>query len=87
VAFDERKKLLQKEVLVADLAVTGIDVKAGSACGSGDEEFLEAAFFAEVFDKIPAAGVKEGLFVVAEAVEEIENGEAARFVGVKAGGQ
>jgi hypothetical protein len=33
------------------------------------------AFFAEIFDEVPAAGVKEGLLVVAEAVEEIEDGE------------
>ena len=29
--------------------------------------------------------MEKGLFVVAEAVEEIENGEAAGFVGVEAG--
>ncbi len=86
-AFDERKKFLQEEGLVADFAVAGIDVEASPARGSGDEEFLEAAFFAEILDEVPAAGVEKCLLVVAESVEEIENGEAARFVGVKAGWQ
>jgi hypothetical protein len=84
-AFDERKKFLQKKILVTNFAITRVDVKAGFARGSGDEEILEAAFFAEVFDEVPDARAEEGLLVVAEAVEEIEDGKAARFVGVKAG--
>jgi hypothetical protein len=76
---------LQKKILVTNFAITRVDVKAGFARGSGDEEILEAAFFAEVFDEVPGARAEEGLLVVAEAVEEIEDGEAARFVGVKAG--
>jgi hypothetical protein len=87
VAFDEGKELLQKKILVTDFAVAGIDVEAGFAGGSGDEEILQMTFIAEVFDEIPAAGVEEGLLVVAEAVKEIEDGEAAGFVGVKAGRQ
>ena len=85
--FDERKKFLQEEGLVADFAVAGVDVETSLAGGSGDEEFLEAASFAEILDEVPAAAVEECLIVVAESVEEIENGEAARFVGVKAGWQ
>jgi hypothetical protein len=45
------------------------------------------ALFAEVFDEVPAAGVEEGLLVVAEAVKEIKDGEAECFVGVKSGRQ
>jgi hypothetical protein len=87
VVLDKREKLLEKEILVADFAVAGIDVEAGFAGRSGDEEILEAVFFAEVFDEVPAAGVEESLLVVAEAVEEIQDGETAGFVGVKAGGK
>lgn len=86
-AFDEREEFAQKEVLVTEFAVARVDVKAGCARGSGNEEFLEAAFFAEILDEVPAAGVEERLLVVAEAVEEIENREVARFVGIKAGRQ
>jgi hypothetical protein len=86
-AFDERKKFLQEKILVAGFAVARVDVKAGFARWSGNEEILEAAFFAEVFDEVPRAGAEKGLLVVAEAVEEIEDGKAARFVGVKAGGE
>jgi hypothetical protein len=86
-AFDERKKFLQEKILVAGFAVPGIDVEAGRAGGSGDKEILEAPFFAEILDEIPGAGAEEGLLIVAEAVEEIEDGEAAGLVGVKAGRQ
>jgi hypothetical protein len=34
--------------------------------------------------EVPAAGTEEHLFVVAEAVEKIEDGVAAGFVGVEA---
>lgn len=85
VLLEVRKEFLEEEIFVALLVVAGIDVKAGAARGRGDEEFLDAVFFLEVFNEIPAAGTEEHLFVVAEAVEEIENGVAAGFVGVEAG--
>lgn len=85
VRSDERKKFTQEKILVAALAVEGIDVKAGAAGRSGDQEFLEQTFVAEIFDEIPGTGVKKGLLVVTETVEKIENGEAAGFVGIKAG--
>jgi len=87
VGGDEGKKFAQKEIFVTALAVEGVDVEAGAPRGSSDEEFLEKAFVAEIFDEVPGAGVKKGLFVVAEAMEEIQNREAAGFVGVKAGRQ
>ena len=86
-AFDERKKFLQKKILIANFAVARVDVKASFARWSGDEKILEAAFFAEVFDEVPGAGAEKGLLVVAEAMEEIEDGETVGFVGVKTGGQ
>jgi hypothetical protein len=87
VALDERKKFLQQEILVADFAVTGVDVKAGCPRRSGDQKILELPFFAEVFDEIPASGVEKRLLVVAKSMEEIEDWKAPRFVGVKAGWQ
>jgi hypothetical protein len=85
VLLDVWEKFLEEEIFVALLAVAGIDVEAGAGCGSGDEEFADAIFFLEILDEVPAAGTEEHLFVVAEAVEEIEDGVAARFVGVEAG--
>src|ERR1700674_1270128 len=85
--FDEGKEFAQKKILVANFAVARVDVKAGFAGGSGDEEIFEASFFTQVFDKVPGASMDEGLLVVAEAVKEIENGKAPQFVGVKAGRQ
>lgn len=86
-ALDERKEFLEKKVLVTNFAVERVDVEAGAARGSGDEEFLDAAFFAEVVDEVPASGTKEHLLVVAETVKEIEDGKAERFIGVEAGGE
>jgi hypothetical protein len=87
VAFDEGKEFLKEKIFVAEFVVAGIDIEGGFAGGGGDEEILEAAFFAKIFDQVPAVGVEKGLLVVAEAVKEIEDGEAARSVGVKAGRQ
>jgi hypothetical protein len=36
VAFDEREKFLQKKILVAEFAITGVDIESGFAGGSGD---------------------------------------------------
>jgi len=87
VGGDKRKEFAQEKIFVAALAVEGVDIEAGAARGSGDEEFLEQAFVTEIFDKVPGAGVEKGLLIVAEAMKEIENGEAAGFVGVEAGRQ
>ncbi len=83
VLFDVGKKFLEEEILVAIFTVARVDVETGAAVGSGDEEVLEFLFVAHVFDEIPEAGVDEELFVVAEAVEGIENGEFFGFVGVE----
>jgi hypothetical protein len=41
------------------------------------------AAFAQVFGEIPCARLNEGLFVIAEAMKEIENVEPAGFIGVE----
>ena len=81
--FDEREKFLQQKIFVAVLAVLCIDVEACSAVRRGDQEIFQFAFFALVFDEIPRAGVDEELFVVAESVEGIEDGEVFCFVSVE----
>jgi hypothetical protein len=42
-------------------------------------------FIAHVFDYVPETGVDKELFVIAEAMEEIEDWKAERFVGVEGG--
>ena len=44
--FDEGEKFLEKEILVAIFSVARVDVEAGAAVGSGDEEILEFLFIA-----------------------------------------
>jgi len=85
--FDEGEKFLKEKIFVAVFSVARIDVEAGAAVGSGDEEVLELLFFALVFDEVPEAGVDEELFVIAEAVKVVEDGEFLGFVGVERGGE
>src|SRR5215472_8508644 len=73
--FDEWKKFLQKEILITRFAILRIDVKTGIAARCGNQKFPDLAPFPHVFGQIPGAGVDEGLFVVAQAVQEVENGE------------
>jgi hypothetical protein len=83
--FDEGKKFLDQEILVAVFAVFCVDVEARAAIGRSDQKIFELVIVAEIGDNVPQAGVDEELFVVAEAVEEIEDGEVGRFVGVEGG--
>ena len=81
--FDERKKFLEKEIFVAVFAVLGIDVKTRAALRRGDQKIFQLTFLVLVLDKIPESGMDEELFVVAEAVEGIEDGKVFCFVGVE----
>src|SRR5215469_5909424 len=85
--FNQRKKLLEKEILVAAVAVAGVDVEARAAVGRGNEELLELLFVAQVFDEIPEAGVDKELFVVAEAVKIVEDREFFGLVSVERSGE
>ena len=52
-----------------------------------DQVFAELLAFPKVLHEVPAAGVQKHLLVIAESVEEIQDGEAASFVRVVAGRQ
>ena len=86
-SLDEGEKFLQQKVFVAVLAVLGIDVETGAAVRRGDEEILELVIASKVVDNIPETRVDEELLVVAQAVQEIENGELSGLVGVEGGGE
>jgi len=85
--FNEGKKFLEEEILVTVLPVSRIDVETRATIGSGDEEVLELLFFALVFDQVPEAGVDEELFVVAKAVEVIEDRIFFCFLSVEGIGE
>ena len=85
--FDKRKKFPKQEILVANLAILGIDVKVGAAGGRGDEKIFQLAAVTLVLDEIPQAGMNEELFVVAKAMKFVEDGEPPGFVGVERGGK
>src|SRR4029077_18069562 len=76
LALDERHEFLEKEVAVADLASISsrIDVKAAPTLRSDDEEVADLALLAKIFNQLPGAGVDERLLVVAETMEEVEDG-------------
>jgi hypothetical protein len=42
---------------------------------------------AHILDDVPQAGMNEELFIIAEAVEKIEDWEMAGLVGVEGGGE
>ena len=83
--FDEGKKFLDQEILVAVLAVAGVDVEARGAIGRSDQKIFEFVIVTEIGDNVPESGMDEELFIVAEAVEEIKDGEMGGFVGVEGG--
>jgi len=67
------------------LAVPGIDVEACLAGRCGDQKIFQLVLIAEILDYIPEARMDQELFVVAEAVEEIEDRETEGLVGVEGG--
>lgn len=85
--FDKGEKFLRQKILVAGLAVLGIDVETRASVRSRDQKIFQLVVVAEIFDDVPCAGVDEELFIVAESMEEIEDGEAAGFVGVEGSGE
>ena len=81
--FDEREKFLKEKIFVTVFAVLGIDVKTCPAVRRGDQKTFQLAFFTQVFDEVPRAGVDKELFVVAETVEVIKDGKVLYFVRVE----
>ena len=82
--LDEGNKFPQQEIFVARMAIVGIDIETCFACRCYDQEFAELMPLPEIFGEIPAARANEGLLVVAKAVQEIQDGIMAIFVGVVA---
>src|SRR5277367_4847849 len=80
--LDEGYEFPQQEVFVARTAIVGIDVEAGFARRSYDQEFAELVPLPKILGQIPAAGTHEGLLVVAKPVQEIQDRIAARDVGI-----
>ena len=80
--FDAWKKFLHEEIFVASFSVVRIDVERRAGSGCCNQKFANLVSFPKIFDKVPSAGVDEHLFVIAEAMEEIEDGEALRLVCV-----
>src|SRR5262249_604747 len=65
--FDARQKLLHQKIFIPNLSIVRIDVKSRPCRRRRDEKFAELFTLPQVFHEIPAAGMDEHLFVVAEA--------------------
>lgn len=87
VLFDEGKKLPEQKIFVANFSILCIDVETGAAGRRGDQEIFQLAALAQVLDEIPQARMHEKLFVVAKAMQLIEDGKVFCFVGVERGGE
>src|ERR1035438_8575985 len=81
--FDVRKEFLHQKILVAVFAVSCVDIKTGSRLRSRDQKISQFAFVAHVFDEIPRTRMDEKLFVLSQAVEEIQNWEVPGLVRVE----
>src|SRR3974377_1449781 len=67
-------EFLQKEVVVAKRAVRRVDGEAPPAIRRHDEKVAQFVLMAQVVDQGPGAAVEQRLFVVTQAVQEVENG-------------
>src|SRR6267154_1453957 len=83
--FDAGQEFLHQKILVADVAIARIDIERCVRIGRDNQKFSNLAALPQILHQIESSGVDEYLLVVAEAVEEIEDGVVARSVGVIAG--
>ncbi len=72
-SLDVRQEFLQKKVAVTHGVVGGVDVEAAMSLGGNDEKVVHLVLLAQIVEQSPTAAVKEGLLVVAQAVQKIEN--------------
>jgi hypothetical protein len=63
--FDERDKLLEKKIAVANGAIRGVDVEAFSAFGSDDKKIAQLMLLAEIVEHRPTAAVEKRFLVIA----------------------
>ena len=73
LALNVGNELPQKEITVADFAVSGVHVEAGLGFRSDDQEIANLVLLSQVFDQVPSAGFEKGLLVLAQAVQEIKH--------------
>src|SRR5580692_9576928 len=74
-AFDVREKFLHQKIFVALFSVSCVDIKGGPGIRRCNQKLLQLTGLAHVFHYIPGAGMDEKLFVVPQAMEEIQNRE------------
>src|ERR1041385_2904201 len=73
LAFNVRHEFLQKKIAGAESAVGGIDVKASPAFRCDDQKITHAMLLTQVIQQRPSSAVEQSSFVVAQAVQEIQN--------------
>src|SRR6202011_4185502 len=81
--FDKREEFLHQKIFIAGFSVSRVDIKAGARLRGCDQKISQFTFFAHVFHEIPRTGMDEKLFVVSQAMEEIQNWEAPRLVRIE----
>src|SRR5437764_11286253 len=74
LAFNVRHEFLQKKIAVPESTVCGIDVKASPAFRCDDQKITHAMLLTQVIQQRPSSAVEQSPFVVAQAVQEIQNG-------------
>src|SRR5258708_15873077 len=66
--FNLRHELLQKEIAVEHRAVGRIDIKTAPAFRRDDKKIAHLTLLTQVIQQSPAAAIKKGLLVIAQAV-------------------
>ncbi len=87
MSLDEGHEFLHQEILVALASVARIDEEGAVPIGRDDQEFADLLLIPQILNQIPAARVEQGLLILAETVQEIEHGIAARLLRIVAGRQ
>src|SRR5580700_1102548 len=73
VGFNVGDEFLQEEIAVSDFPVGGVYVEAGLRLRCDDQEITDLVLLTQVFDQVPSRGFEQGLFILTEAVQEIEH--------------
>src|SRR6202041_2196590 len=82
--LDERDEFPQQEILVTRMAIVRIDIETRFGRGRHDQKFAQLVALPKICGEIHAARTDEGLFVIAEPVEKVQNRKYTSFVGVVA---
>src|ERR1017187_5911436 len=85
VSLDEGHEFLHQEILVALASISRVNEEGAAPIGRSDHELADLLLIPQILNQVPAARVEKRLLILAETVQEIEHGIAARLLRIVAG--